>query len=278
MRTFTDWLRSAAGVATLALVVGACSGDFAESPLSPDAAANTTAPGASTVRLAKIGPAGTTATFEITATGGQLPLGPTITIDSCPEGTPCFPVLVWRPTDASGVQVTIEEVAHTGNLYLERINVIGDLDGIVNILDPEDPSVTVNVNDTNGALVRFKNIELPGAEGCTPGFWRQDQHFEYWTAPYTPGTFFGDVFADAFPGQTLLDVVWLGGGELNALGRHSVAALLNATSPDVDYGMTPGEVIDAFNAAFASGEYEAQKDVFEAANEQGCTATGELDD
>lgn len=101
--------------------------------------------------------------------------------------------------------------------------------------------------------------------GCTPGFWRQSQHYQYWTAPYAPGLAFSSVFSDA--GQ----VVQLGGGGLNALGRHTVAALLNAASGDVDYGMSPDEVVATFNAAYASGDYEAQKNVFAAANERGCT-------
>ena len=37
-------------------------------------------------------------------------------------------------------------------------------------------------------------------------------------------------FDDAFPGMTLLEVLSQGGGGLNALGRHTVAALLNAAS------------------------------------------------
>ena len=65
-----------------------------------------------------------------------------------------------------------------------------------------------------------------GGEGCTPGYWKQPHHFFAWTAPYTPETLFSDVFEDAFPGQTLLEVVSLKGneGKLEALGRHTVAA------------------------------------------------------
>jgi hypothetical protein len=110
----------------------------------------------------------------------------------------------------------------------------------------------------------------PGGEGCTPGYWKQSQHFGNWTAPYTPGTLFSAVFADAFPGKTLLEVVGMGGGGLNALGRHTVAALLNAASADVDGDFTTAEVITAFNAAFVSGDYETQKNIFAASNEQGC--------
>lgn len=109
-----------------------------------------------------------------------------------------------------------------------------------------------------------------GGEGCTPGFWKQSQHFNFWTAPYTPGTLFSTVFEDAFPGKTLLQVLQQGGGGLNALGRHTVAALLNAASSDVDYDLTVQQVIDMFNAVFpgTDAEYLALKDQLQALNQQ----------
>src|SRR5688572_19115438 len=82
--------------------------------------------------------------------------------------------------------------------------------------------------------------------GCTPGYWKQDQHLDSWGGGLTPETLFVDVFGeDAFPGLTLFDVLELGEGDLDALGRHSVAALLNALAGDVDYPITDTEVIDA---------------------------------
>ena len=109
-----------------------------------------------------------------------------------------------------------------------------------------------------------------GGEGCTPGYWKQMQHFGSWTAPYMPSTMFSDVFDDAFPGKTLLQVLWQGGGGLKALGRHTVAALLNAASTDVSYDMSVDDVIDSFNAVYPGGDYEALKDDFAYFNEQGC--------
>ena len=62
------------------------------------------------------------------------------------------------------------------------------------------------------------------------------------------------------------------GGGLIALGRHTVAALLNAANPEVSYDYTAQEVIDAFNAVYpgSKDDYEALKNDFEAFNEQGC--------
>ena len=112
------------------------------------------------------------------------------------------------------------------------------------------------------------------AEGCTPGYWKQKQHFGNWTAPYDPSgsdkTMFADVFEDAFPGMSLRGVLRQGGGDLNALGRHTAAALLNAATSQVNYGMSPQDVIDAFNAVYPGGEYEPLKNVLNAMNESGC--------
>ncbi len=107
-------------------------------------------------------------------------------------------------------------------------------------------------------------------EGCTPGYWKQEQHLDSWTAPYTPTTLFNDVFADAFPGMTLMQVLKSEAGGLNALGRHAVAALLSAASPEVDYPMSVADVIGAFDAAFASGDYETLKNRLDVLNNQSC--------
>ena len=116
------------------------------------------------------------------------------------------------------------------------------------------------------------SVPQEGGQGCTPGYWKQRHHFGNWTAPYDPRDPFSSVFEDAFPGMTLVDVLRQGGGGLNALGRHTVAALLNAASSDVDYNLGAGEVIDAFNDLYPSGraQYNALKNEFERFNEQGC--------
>jgi hypothetical protein len=111
-----------------------------------------------------------------------------------------------------------------------------------------------------------------GGEGCTPGYWKQTQHFDSWPAPYYPDMLFSAVFEDAFPGLTLRDVLSLHGGGLNALGRHTVAALLNAASSSVNYDLTPQQVIDSFNSVYpgTNGQYESLKNMFEGYNQQGC--------
>jgi hypothetical protein len=87
---------------------------------------------------------------------------------------------------------------------------------------------------------------------------------------YSPDDDFGTVFGVPVSGQTLLGAVWQGGGKEKALGRHAVAALLNAASPDVGYYYTEAEVIAMVQEAYSTGDYEGAKDLLEFQNEVGC--------
>ena len=106
-------------------------------------------------------------------------------------------------------------------------------------------------------------------DGCTPGYWKQAQHFDSWEG-YSPDQQFSSVFENAFPGMTLDEVLGQGGGGLNALGRHTVAALLNGASSDVAFYWDDAEVIAAFNSVFPGGNYNGLKNMFEEQNELGC--------
>jgi hypothetical protein len=77
---------------------------------------------------------------------------------------------------------------------------------------------------------------------------------------------------NAFPGQTLRQVLNNGSGSLDALGRHAVAALLNATNPDVDYPYTEAQVISMFQSVYPGSRtgYEVLKNIFAVANERSC--------
>jgi hypothetical protein len=61
--------------------------------------------------------------------------------------------------------------------------------------------------------------------------------------------------------MTLLEVMEQGGGGKKALGRHAVAALLNASSANVNYLYSVGEVITIVQNAFASGNFRAAKNM-----------------
>ena len=110
-----------------------------------------------------------------------------------------------------------------------------------------------------------------GSEGCTPGYWKVDVHLDSWAGTgYSPDQKFDTVFEDAFGEQTLLEVLWNGGGGLEALGRHTVAALLNSASGGVDYPYSTAMVIGTFNGVYPGGNYEGVKNIFAGFNELGC--------
>ena len=70
-----------------------------------------------------------------------------------------------------------------------------------------------------------------------------------------------------------MQTVRRGGGQLRALGRHMVAALLNAGHPEIDYPWTEAEIIAAVQAAVESGDadqIESLKDELDAMNNLGC--------
>lgn len=135
-------------------------------------------------------------------------------------------------------------------------------------------SITGADNDI-GILLEFYNSqpETGGGEGCTPGYWKQPQHFDSWVG-YTQNQLFSSVFEDAFPGMTLLQVLSSGGNTAGeALGRHTVAALLNAAAGSgVSYDLTTAQVIAGFNAAWPGDKntLNAQKAIFAGFNELGC--------
>ena len=149
-------------------------------------------------------------------------------------------------------------------------------------ISPLANTVTVSYNPTG-----FPNViadtatytviieEPPGGEGCTPGFWKQSQHLDSWTTYLTTQTF-NDVFgvdvtlSVGGDDATLLEALQSGGGGINALARHAVAALLNAASGDVDSDYTVAEVIALVQDAIESGDYETAKNLLAAANEAGC--------
>ena len=141
-------------------------------------------------------------------------------------------------------------------------------------------TVTVNYNPTgfpnNITATATRRVEVKppkGGEGCTPGFWKQEHHFDSWVG-FSPNQTLESVFnvpdSLGLDDVTLAEALALNGGGVNALLRHAVAALLNASNPDVDFDLTAAQVISATNAALASGNYEAQKNIFAALNEQGC--------
>ncbi|NML15385.1 SdrD B-like domain-containing protein [Azohydromonas caseinilytica] len=122
-------------------------------------------------------------------------------------------------------------------------------------------------------------LRTPGAgdEGLTPGFWKN--HTGAGGAPLagwpdtglSPQASYEALFGVDVRGSapTLLQALGANGGGVNALLRHSAAALLNAADPYVDYYYSREQIISMVRQAFATGDYETVKDLFAARNELG---------
>ena len=94
------------------------------------------------------------------------------------------------------------------------------------------------------ALTATAVAPVAATAGCTPGYWKQEQHFVSWPAGLTPGDYFNETFTSVHgvvtyldPTATLLDALQLKGNKdgINAYLRHAVAALLNAETFGDDY-------------------------------------------
>jgi hypothetical protein len=169
-------------------------------------------------------------------------------------------------------RVVVTEVVPTG--YTASV-VVSTIVGSTTTTGASVSSNTASVlaRGNTGGLIVFTNRPIPttgGGQGCTPGYWKAPQHADSWPSPYTPSTLFSAVFENAFPNKTLDQVLGTGGGGLNALGRNTVAALLNAASSGVSFDLSPTDVINQFNAAYPGGNYEQLKNTFAGLNEQGC--------
>ena len=107
-------------------------------------------------------------------------------------------------------------------------------------------------------------------QGCTPGYWKHDQHFDSWPAPYVPtgpgATLLKDIFnlngftnldGDATADDTLLEGLnYKGGRDLagaaQILLRAASAAVLNAAS--FNYPLSLAQIKTVVNNALASGD------------------------
>lgn len=226
--------------------------------------------------------------------------GVRVELYACVNNQPAGPMLAFQNTDANG------DYAFTGlkpgdyivkfitpaGYTLTTANVgaddsdsdagVGGLTGCYNLESGEtDNTVDAGMYRAAIDIEKFVRGEYQtggngGTEGLTPGFWKT--HSEFGPAPlagwpetgYSPTQSWEAVFGKDVPGTpTLLDALNTGGGGLNALLRHSTAALLNAANPNVDYAYSTAQVISMTQSAITSGNYDATKNLFEAQNELG---------
>ena len=284
----------AGAVAIAAVALAAC--DSANSgvtaPDSPIEAtgASSARPDASTViqefRVCKtyvgvVGPAVTvdfTVDFNADGPGPQDLAGSVVLA----EGD-CAVVHTYDESNASGgtqvqrVTVTEQVLAGYGASY-----VLTETVGPVTTVGPQTPGNSASgdmiSNPDNGFIVEFINTEIVtgGGEGCTPGYWKQSQHFDSYPAGFDPMTpFIGSTTGFSYDPSlkkpesgnasdlSLLGALTLRGGQQNALIRHAAAGILNANSSGVSYDLSLAEVQNLYNV-------DLDKGALERANQQGC--------
>jgi len=261
------WAASAAVLVGFA--VWGCGGDSSGPATAPSLGIGSTTAPRTQFELCKVG---SDATFDVTV-GANPPTTVSLTDGQCQ-------VVATNSGTAITVSVSEQSAANTVLDSIVKVTTVGAQN------DPTGITTITTITGTNtasgkvglewGTILTFYNTFTPpeGGEGCTPGYWKQSQHFDSWPSPYLPTDQFSTYFDNAFPGQTLLQVLSNNGNVtgLDALGRHTVAALLNAASSNVSYDLTPAQVISAFNAVYpgTKAQYIAQKNIFEGFNTQGC--------
>jgi hypothetical protein len=122
------------------------------------------------------------------------------------------------------------------------------------------------IYDSAGNAITTASSTCPGTitcpqAGCTPGFWKNCT-IHWGPTGFSTGQHVGDVFdigncCPEVSSATLLQALAFGGGSgtcgaVRNLLRAGVAALLNASSPEVDYPRTTADVINDINAALAT--------------------------
>jgi len=224
------------------------------------------------------GPAGTYA-FHTDVLGGGLFSGGINLSDTF--DTPRTPAnagfhYAYFPVDAStwgpGVtaQVTINEVGMPSNRVVDSIRVVTN--GVWMPVITGASAVTITTSYTDISFVKFYHSEAvtppPGAgKGCTPGYWKQSQHFGSWVPTgLAPTNLVGSVFSSAslyslsgisLSNYKLVDgLAFKGGpglvGAAQILLRAAIAADLNARYAGMGYPLAAASVVTAVNNALSS--------------------------
>jgi len=189
--------------------------------------------------------------FDVTDKSGTF--STTVTLSA---GGPC--TTLFNVLENAGAQspFTITELSSAGST-LTAVGVTGGSFAF----DLNARSVTVNVVVGSVITVTFVNSPARGNQGCTPGYFKQSQHFSAWGS-FTQTQSVSSVFSGAISSlasESLLDALQGGGGPGLAgaetiLLRAAVAALLNASNSGVSYALTVTQVVTEVNTALASGD------------------------
>lgn len=140
-------------------------------------------------------------------------------------------------------------------------------DGIVQASEDCDDGNSINGDGCSSACL----VETLLA-GCSPEYWMQSAHLQFWPAAYGPSDRVNTVFGvNATGDPTLLKALSAQGDAECAFLREAVAALVNSADPDVNFYYSTPQVIAVTRAAFHGGHFEYCKTLLGRQNQQGCT-------
>ncbi|MFD2246120.1 T9SS type A sorting domain-containing protein [Pontibacter ruber] len=164
----------------------------------------------------------------------------------------------------------------TGNIYTPSATAIAAGTPVVLTYTTNDPAGPCGAVSAT-AIVTF---EVCALEGCTPGYWKQSQHFGNWGCGYDPGDSFFALFpqitnrrglpADLTLLEALSPELGKATGTWGALARNVVAALLNACQPEVNYEYTAAQITSMVTTAFQTGNVSPTLDMLSVANDRVC--------
>lgn len=276
----------------VAAILVACS----EAPQAPLAApharpAFNSIDGGGSFKICKASETAGSFTFELTRSGGgdgieAMPTTKTITIttdggDHCSDAFFATNAASWT----TPITITVHEIVPTGMKVCNTgIFKNGSLQGDYTITNPA--SVTFGFADNASVEMANCNAPLLRMKGCTPGYWKQDQHFDSWPAGVTPSQLLSTYFVTAplalngkaLGAYTMLEGLKMKGGSgipgaSQILMRASVAAYVNARK-GLGYQYTTAQVVSLVNAAIASGNRASMiltASELDQANNAGCT-------
>jgi hypothetical protein len=186
--------------------------------------------------------------FTLTNSGGATAVVNT-SLSSCDDAGP--------NTNASG-QCVIVFTSATAGQTIGNASVTLSVNG-VSLTRDTNPATVIIPAGPGGSGPATKTWNQPGGQYCSPGYWKQTQHFDSWVT-YAPGQTFSSVFGrpitimwsaggkpQPLTNPTLLQALQANGSGMSLLARVAVDALLNSTS--MNSGFTAAQVISAVQQA-----------------------------
>lgn len=240
-RSLVPWKGGAAALGALALVVAACAEPTGLNPEGMNLENNTPPPEPSGyVDLCKVGPAGTIASFTVSASDGILPLGGNVDVlaGTCERVWEDFQP-AYRPDPP--VYVTITEVNLPAGIQFDGIDAVTD--GYATV---DGMTVTFTVNAFHSGTATYNNSEIPPPPGpcvgLTPGYWKS------WDNRYTSEQFesllAGTIAGSIEEAESILNANDDNSSAIDKLAKFTLAnqLTLNLTGTDLpnpdDAGLT----------------------------------------